>query len=193
MSDRVVYGDFERMSLRDKRIIVIEGDIEEEMTQQVIEDMKILISENSDPIEIIISSDGGDVADGIAISDAIGAAVSKGIKVIGRVYGHAMSMAFLVLQECSERIASPRAWLMAHGCRTSGFREDDIKDSEAELKFMKGMRDQHASLIARRNTSTEARFHKPKYWLDVLESKTPQFWNAKEALVKGVIDKIEEG
>ena len=180
----------ERRKLRENRIIFLSGDIEQGISECVIEDFLILLAEDSkEPITLIIFSEGGEVGAGYAIIRVIEGAQRKGIKVIGSVYGRAMSMAFLILQCCDERKMGKYCKLMCHGVTSIAI--GDIKNVEAEQKLMKMFQQEMAELLAKRCTSINDDHKEPGYWYAILEDNTPQFYNYKDALEEGLIDIVE--
>jgi len=178
----------ERTLLRQQRIVVLADFIDSATAQTTIEDIHLMIAQNQAPIKITLSSNGGAAEAGLAIIDAIRYVQSKGVFVVGVVLGHAMSMAFLILQACDKRDMYKGGWLMAHGLTSIAW--GDIKDTEAELVLLHGLRDQFARLIAERNTSENSIFKSPEHWVEILERKTPKFLSAKEALEIGVVDEV---
>ena len=179
----------ERTLLRKQRKILLIDFIGSGAAEDCVQDFQIIAADGHEPITLLIGSEGGEVDSGLTIFGAIKDAQAKKIKVIGKVFGTAMSMAFLILQMCDERIIVSSGWLMMHGVSSASC--GDIKDTEAELSLLKGLRDQFAKMIASRNTSNEQLYHDEKYWIAVLESKTPKFVTAQESLDYGLIDRIE--
>ena len=99
--------------LRDVYII---GDIEKDTARVVIEKLRELANESSNPITIYINSAGGNVTDGLAIHDTIRYLVAKGVEITIVVQGMAYSMGSVVLQAAStgRRLAFPHSWIMIH-------------------------------------------------------------------------------
>jgi len=81
------------------------------MSTKFLKNLSILESMGSSPINIILSTTGGNVWEGMAIYDAIKAAKSH---ITIRVYGVAMSMGSILLQAANERVLSPHAIVMFH-------------------------------------------------------------------------------
>jgi ATP-dependent Clp protease protease subunit len=179
--------EYERRRLRKNRIILLQGEIESGTARGFNEDIHMLLTEESEePVNIIISSPGGDVFAGLSIIRAIRLAQSHGIKVIGKVSGHACSMAFFILQCCDERIMGKLDILMAHGL-TTGFM-GDMKNLDAETKLLTYWHHELASLIASRCVGECA---EPGWWFEILYDNTPQWYTAEESLEMGIIDKVD--
>ena len=181
--------DSERRQLRDRRIVLLSGCIDENTAGAFIQDFELLSSKSYEPITLIIVSNGGDVSSGLACIRAIKKAQSKGIKVIGQVHGHSMSMAFLILQCCDIRIMGKLCTLMAHGVTT--FTVGDMRNVEAERKLLKYWQKELANLLAKRCTAKGTEYATPEFWHKILEDATPQFYSSEECLKMGLIDKVE--
>lgn len=179
----------ERHLLRKQRKITLMGEIAEGLAEFFIQDIEILSYQNKEPVDIIISSCGGDVFAGATIIQAMRRAQSDGIRITGNVHGHAQSMAFFILQCCDERKMGKYCSLMCHGATT--FAVGDLKNMEAEQKIMKKFQRDFSQLIANRNTSKLQEYHEPGYWFAILEENTPQYYDAEEALEMGLIDGVK--
>jgi ATP-dependent protease ClpP protease subunit len=178
----------ERELLRDLRIICLTGDIDDVTATEFIQDMTLLTSKSKKPITIIFASNGGEVDSGLACVRAIKGAQSKKIKVIGTVYGHCMSMAFLVLQCCDTRIMGTGDILMAHGI--TAFRFGDIRNHKAETKLLEFWQKYFAHVVASR--CKDKKKFCTDYWITALADQMPQYFTSKECLDMGLIDDIEE-
>ena len=80
----------------------------------------IELSQNSDTIDILINSPGGQVIPGEMFVDAIELVKAQGVKVRCTTGVMAASMAFMIFSHCSERYAAPSALLMYHPARVAG-------------------------------------------------------------------------
>lgn len=182
--------DLERRLLRDVGTIVLNGQVDSVMAKQAIVDIMLLVKvKKVEEITIILNSPGGEIEFGMGIIDAIRFAQINNVKIVGKVYGHAMSMMLDVLQACDWRTAGEGSWLMAHG--GIGASIGDLRDSKARVQLAEGEKDYAARLYAWRNTSSEDKYHEQSYWEDMFESATPNFYSAREGLEMGLIDEIE--
>jgi ATP-dependent protease ClpP protease subunit len=183
----VDYSAPERELLRDLRIVCLTDDIDCCNATAFIQDMILLTSKSTEPITIIIASNGGDVDAGLTCVRAIKEAQSKNIKVIGKVYGHCMSMAFCVLQCCDERIMGVGDILMAHGI--TSLRHGDSRSFDAETKLLKFYQRYFSNIVA--NRCINKKLNGTEYWLKILEDQVPQYFTSKDSLDLGLIDKVE--
>jgi ATP-dependent protease ClpP protease subunit len=181
--------DPERQLLRKRRVITLLDSIDQAAAKRVCEDLRILESQNHDPIELVISTNGGGVLSMFAIMDMIAYVQKRGILVTGRVIGRAMSAGFNILQKCDRRVMSPHSYLMAHGAW--GFSIGDIKDKQATLNWEKDIRDRMAHLVAERNTGADSKYHNPEFWRDLFTEDTPVFLSVDQAIEWGVVDEVE--
>jgi len=180
--------EFERRTLRDNRVVLLTGEIDAGTAHEFIEDIHVLLHEESrDPITIIIASPGGDAFSGFAMVRAIKLAQKCGIRVIGEVHGYACSMAFFLLQTCDERIMGKLDILMAHGI-TTGF-TGDMRNIEAETKLLTYWHTEWANLVAKRciGEHTESGF-----WFEVFRDNTPQWYTSDECVEMGLVDKVDD-
>ena len=183
---------YERQVLRNNRIITLKYEVESSEALDIMEDLAIitLSPDKEMPITFLISSPGGNAFEGIAIIHAMREAQREGFKIIGRVYGQSMSMAFFILQCCDERIMGQYDHLMCHGATTGFF--GDLKNIDAEQKMMKKFQEDFANLIAARSTAPEgSEYRNPSYWANELLDNTPKYYDCDEALEMGLIDEVE--
>lgn len=183
-TDAIFTIDTERLLLRKQRKVIISGEIDSCVSHEFITDMTILVNESNDPITVIISSEGGNAEYGNACIHAIRDAQKQGVKVVGSVYGQAMSMAFFILQVCDERIMGELDTIMAHGLTATSV--GDMRNRESEDKLFKFYQEEYAKLVA-------SRCHKYNvgWWRKLLTDNTPKFFSSKESLKLGLVDKIE--
>jgi ATP-dependent protease ClpP protease subunit len=186
--------EIERRLLRDRRTIVLTGEVDATMARAAVEDLTILAETpniDSVPITIIMNSPGGHVEYGIAIIEAIRHCQRHDVKVVGVVMGHAMSMMSYILQACDKRICGRFSWLMVHGFSGSEFGADK-QNHKAQGDLLEGLTTQAAELYTAANTSKgHKECHDQEHWEKILDSNLPQFYSAVQALDIGLIDEIE--
>ena len=183
----VIIEEDERKLLRESNMVLICGEIEDCSAQDFIEDIYLIMNKNSEPITILIASDGGNVEQGLACIRAIRKAQEKGIKVIGSVHGAAMSMAFFILQACDVRKMGQLDILMAHGI--TSFTHGDLRNIEAEQKLMKFWQAKIASMLASRCKND---YSKLEFWTAILSDNKPNYYTSTEALEMGLIDEVAQ-
>ena len=183
-----VTTEYERRTLRKNRTIVVSGDIDSGTAHEFLEDIHVLLHEESkDPITIVIASPGGEAFSGFAMVRAVRLAQKSGIKIIGSVHGYACSMAFFLLQSCDERVMGKLDVLMAHGI-TTGF-TGDMKNIESETKLLTYWHREWADLVANRCVGE---YTEPGFWFEVFRDNTPQWYTAEECIEMGVVDKVDD-
>ena len=175
----------ERQLLRNQRVIMLADQIDEVAAFDFVQDA-ILLSGETEPVRIIIASNGGNIEDGLAIMRAIRELQRKGIKVIGEVHGRAMSAAFLILQCCDERTMGKPDVLMAHGLTT--FAIGDMRNLDAESKLLKHWQKYFAEMLTNR---CKGEYAKQEFWMEIMEDNTPRFYSSEESLNMGLCDRIE--
>jgi ATP-dependent Clp protease protease subunit len=93
------------------RTLSLIGEITQDSAEDIIKGLHILGNLNSDPITIILNSEGGDVNQGLAIMDMIR---RQSAHITIDVYGEACSMASIILQAADTRRMAPTSRLMVH-------------------------------------------------------------------------------
>lgn len=133
-------------------------------------------------IEIVFSSPGGDIIDGMALFDYIQFLRGSGHKIITKSLGYAASMAGILLQAGDVRIMSSESYLLIHEAQFGAI--GTFGEVEDTVEFIKKIQDRILSIFATRSTLTKAqiraRWHRKNWWL-----------SSDEALKLGFIDFIE--
>ena len=172
-----VYDIYSRL-LKD-RIIILSGEIDDNLSNIVVAELLYLDSLNHDPINLYINCPGGSITSGIAIYDTMNFIKSKVSTVC---IGMAASMAafFLSCSEKSMRYALPNSEVMIHqplGGAQGQATEIKIA-AERILKLKKKL-----NKILSENTNQD---------ISKIENDTERdyFLSADEALEYGLIDEI---
>lgn len=152
-----------------KRRVYLEGEIDDQSAMKVIKGLSILSRmSDTDPIQIVINSEGGETVQGFAIMNYIKSLPNE---TFGTVIGRCCSAAVLVLQGCTNRQAMEDSVIMIHrGTR------NDIFDRRLDERADK--------IIAERMGWTHSR-------LDKFQSYDRWLF-AEEALEINLIDSILE-
>lgn len=94
-----------------KRLARLDNGLSEADAEKIITTLLFLASQSGEKIYLIINSGGGSYVGGMRLYDAIKIIPNK---IIGIVIGDAFSVAALVLQACSRRLASAHSRLLVH-------------------------------------------------------------------------------
>lgn len=159
-----------------------ESGTDAKMAERLVKNLRVLDSQNAEPITIIMNNIGGYEYHGYAIYDAIVACRSK---VTIEVLGHAMSMGSVILQAADERVMHPRARMMIH-YGTWGYNghaktaqkwaeEGKFQDQQMEQIYMSRM-------LAKDPTFSLAKLKR------MCDHDT--FFSAREAVELGLADKV---
>ena len=167
------------------RLIALSGDIEEDVAVEVIKNIRLLDHVNSETIPILINSGGGEVAQGMAIYDAIRECNSK---VITHVVGPTASMASIIFQAGDERIISSNATLMIH-VGSDEYDEDHALNIERWIKENKRIGKIADNILFQRIREKKPRF-KFEAFKDLLVFDT--IYTAKQAVDMGLADQIAD-
>lgn len=160
----------------DRRLLFLTDSIGQPEAQALLIDIMYLAGRSKEPIRLIMSSPGGDVYEGLLIYNAIRDVQAAGTPVVIEIFGLCASMATVVLQAASKRIAHRGSRFLLHEVSEFKFFSDETvteKQDEAEelarinrtlieiLADRSGKRPEEiGSLIKRRN-----------YWLSAIEAR----------------------
>lgn len=135
----------------------------------------------SQPIEIIFTSPGGSVVDGLALFDHIKYLQSKGTDINTVALGMAASMAGILLQAGTKRIIGKEAWLMIH--EVSFGAGGKIGEVEDTTEWVKAVQRRVLAIFAERSNLTvkqlDARWKRKDWWID-----------SDEAMKLGLVDEV---
>lgn len=168
--------DIEQILLRYRQLFlfdVINSESAKKITQQLI----VLNKIRTAPIALYINSPGGYLTDGFAIIDAI-----KGLNspVVTFITGHACSMAGLISVAGAQRVMSKTATWMAHDIHS--YKCDYATKIIDSVEFLKEEQKQVFDFLSKHTKLSKA---------DLEKARNGELWlNAKDALKKGVVDKI---
>ena len=172
-----VYDIYSR--LLKERIIIINGEINNELANSVVAQLLYLDSLNNDDISIYINSNGGSISDGMAIYDTMNF-VKSDVSTIGM--GMCASMgAFLLSSGCiNKRYILPNCEVMIH--QPLGGAQGQATEIKIAAEHILKIKEKINKILAK-NTNKD---------LKIIEKDTERdnFMNAKEAYDYGIIDKI---
>jgi ATP-dependent Clp protease, protease subunit len=174
------YDIYSRL-LRD-RVILLEGEVHDQMANLVVAQLLYLESENPEKdISIYINSPGGSVTAGMAIYDTL-QFVSPDVSTI--VMGQACSMGSLLAQAGSpgKRFMLPNARTMAH--QPSGGAKGMASDMQIQVEEILKMKKMLTNIYVKHNSAgkTYDEFEK------IMDRDT--FMSAEETVAFGLADKI---
>ena len=161
------------------RIIFINGEIDDNLSNLVVAELLYLDSISHDDISLYINSPGGSVTSGLAIYDTINI-IKSDINTI--CYGICASMAAVLLSSGTKgkRYILPNSDIMIH--QVLGKTEGQASDIKITTDRILNLRDR-LNIILSKNTNKS---------IKTIEKDTDRdnYLNAKEALEYGLIDKI---
>ena len=174
-----VYDIYSRL-LKD-RIIIINGEINNELANSVVAQLLFLDSQSNDDISVYINSPGGNVTDGMAIYDTMNF-IKSDVTTIG--IGLCASMGAFLLSSGTKgkRYALPNCEIMIHqplgGAQGQA---TEIKIAAEHILKTKGKLNHILSINTGKN-------------VEIIEKDTDRdnFLSSEEALNYGLIDKIIE-
>jgi len=164
------------------RVILLEGEVHDQMANLIVAQLLYLESEDSDSdISMYINSPGGSVTAGMAIYDTM-QFVKPDITTI--VMGQACSMGSLLAQAgaTGKRLMLPHARHMIH--QPSGGARGQATDMEIQVKEILAMKRSLTDIYVRHNSVGKT------YEQLSSDMERDYFMNATEALAYGLVDKI---
>ncbi len=174
-----VYDIYSRL-LKD-RIIIINGEIDNNLANSVVAQLLYLDSLNNEDISVYINSPGGSVTDGMAIYDTMNY-INSDISTIG--IGICASMAAFLLSsgKKGKRLILPNSEVMIH--QPLGGAEGQATEIKIAAEHILKTKDKLNKILAS-NTDKN---------LEEIEKDTDRdnFMSAEEALRYGIIDEIIE-
>lgn len=171
------------LALLAKNIVLVEGEVNEEMLERIRQSLIILEARESPEIEVRITSDGGKTMVGLQICDLLHNYPGK---KTGVVYSCARSAGAIILQACDDRVCLPHSVVLIHHVLVEQISLDTLQNKRAMQKLQQLMlADQKAvyTLLVNRTGRTTA---------DVRAAcRKDADMTAREALAFGLIDRIK--
>lgn len=164
------------------RVILLEGEVHDQMANLIVAQLLYLESEDSETdISIYINSPGGSVTAGMAIYDTL-QFIKPDITTI--VMGQACSMGSLLAQAGSpgKRLMLPHARHMIH--QPSGGARGQATDMEIQVREILAMKRSLTEIYVRHNSVGKT------YEQLSSDMERDYFMNAEEALAYGLVDKV---
>ena len=174
------YDIYSRL-LRD-RVILLEGEVHDQMANLIVAQLLFLESENPDKdINLYINSPGGSVTAGMAIYDTM-QFIKPDVSTI--VMGQACSMGSLLAQAGAEgkRMILPHARHMIH--QPSGGARGQATDMEIQVKEILAMKKSLTEIYVKHNTKNRT------YMQLQHDMERDFFMSAQEAVDYGLADKV---
>ncbi len=134
-------------------------------------------------IEIVFTSPGGEVIQGLALFDHIRLLSREGHRMTTTALGWAASMAGILLQAGDVRVMAKESWLMIH--EVSFGASGKIGEVEDEVAFVKRIQDRVLDIFASRSGGKCS-----KRYLDAHWRRKDWYLSSDEALELGLVDEI---
>ena len=174
-----VYDIYSRL-LKD-RIIIINGEIDNNLANSVVAQLLYLDSLNNEDISIYINSPGGSVTDGMAIYDTMNY-ISSDVSTIGMGICASMAAFLLSSGKKGKRYLLPNSEVMIH--QPLGGVKGQATEIKIAAEHILKTKDKLNKILSK-NTGKD---------LDIIEKDTDRdnFMDANTALEYGIIDEIIE-
>lgn len=161
------------------RIVLVTGDVDQDMAQETVSKLMVLDARSHDPIKVIITSPGGHVDSGFAIYDMM-RFIASPVIAIGAGWVASIAVPILLGAEKENRYSLPNTRFLLH--QPSGGAGGQAADIRIEAQEILKIRKRINVLISQETGQEENK---------VARDSDRNFWmNAKEALEYGLISKI---
>ncbi len=121
----------------------------------------------SQPLIVLLSTNGGDVDAGLTIYDTIKGVREQGRQVYTVAIGHCFSMGVVVLQAGSLRLITPNTYLMIH--EISSWNWGKLSEQGDTIKYLSELQNRIFKILAERSTLTTVslrrRCHRRNWWI----------------------------
>nr|4JCQ_A Chain A, ATP-dependent Clp protease proteolytic subunit [Listeria monocytogenes EGD-e]4JCQ_B Chain B, ATP-dependent Clp protease proteolytic subunit [Listeria monocytogenes EGD-e]4JCQ_C Chain C, ATP-dependent Clp protease proteolytic subunit [Listeria monocytogenes EGD-e]4JCQ_D Chain D, ATP-dependent Clp protease proteolytic subunit [Listeria monocytogenes EGD-e]4JCQ_E Chain E, ATP-dependent Clp protease proteolytic subunit [Listeria monocytogenes EGD-e]4JCQ_F Chain F, ATP-dependent Clp pro len=157
--------------LIDTRTVLIYGEINQELAEDVSKQLLLLESISNDPITIFINSQGGHVEAGDTIHDMI-KFIKPTVKVVGTGWVASAGITIYLAAEKENRFSLPNTRYMIH--QPAGGVQGQSTEIEIEAKEIIRMRERINRLIAEATGQSYEQISKDtdrNFWLSVNEAK----------------------
>ena len=161
------------------RIVMVTGEVNQELAEEVISKLLVLDAQSHDPIKVIISSPGGHVDSGYAIYDMM-RFVASPVIAIGAGWVASIAVPILLGAAKDKRFSLPNTRFLLH--QPSGGAGGQAADIRIEAQEILKIRKRINGLISEETGQPEEK---------VARDSDRNFWmNAAEALEYGLVCKI---
>ncbi len=165
--------------LLQSRIVMIAGEVDQEMAADVVSRLLVLDAKSNEPIKVIISSPGGHVDSGYAIHDVM-RFIASPVIALGVGWVASIAVPILLGAEKTKRLSLPNTRFLLH--QPSGGAGGQAADIRIEAQEILKIRKRINALISGETGQTEEK---------VARDSDRNFWmSADEALEYGLIHKI---
>ena len=158
------------LDLTDANVTFLTSEVNSESVNNVLNDFQRFNDLNDDPIYLVLDSPGGNVVDGSRI---ISAEQTSKNRIIAIDTGLCASMCFMILEHATERLAVPRAILMAHPASIGMIVQGELDKAVSRLSFFKRFVDKMDYYIAARAGVSYESFKlksNNEFWMDSFDA-----------------------
>jgi len=160
----------------DRRLLFLTEEIGQPEAQALLIDIMYLAGRSKEPIRLIMSSPGGGVYEGLLIYNAIRDVQAAGTPVVIEIFGFCASMATVVLQAASKRIAHRGSRFCLHEVSEfKVFSEETATEKADEAEELARMNQMLIEILADRTGKTVEEIgsliKRRNFWLSAADAK----------------------
>jgi ATP-dependent Clp protease protease subunit len=161
------------------RTVMLMGQVDQELAQRVISELMVLEADSNDPIQMIITSQGGHVDSGFAIHDVM-RFIQSPIKAIGAGWVASIAVPILFGAKKENRLALPNTRFLLH--QPSGGVGGALQDIRIEAQELLKIREKLNKLISEETGQPVERIQR---------DSDRNFWmSAEDAQEYGIISRV---
>lgn len=160
------------------RRIYFHEDVDEVSVSNVIVGLQLLASFSNDPIDLFISSYGGNLDDAFAAYDII-TTLPCDVRTIA--VGKCMSAAPLILLAGTERYTTRHTTFMMHDATLGGMDGSTVQQTEASMQAAVDSLNMYAALLAKRTLLNK------RHWKKLFQAPKDTYFPASEAVDWGLV------
>lgn len=162
-----------------ERIIYLDSEINDSVSIAIIKQIRYLSLESDEPINLIISSPGGDVDYGLAIIDVI---KSCGCEVNAIAVGRVASMAALIFAMCKKRKMYEHSTILIHNPFLLSGAQGTVENVKQQAEHLIDIQNLQADMLSKACKQSKEKM------LEICNKD--QFMSSAEALELGLCDEI---
>ena len=170
---------------RCRRTITLSGPVCDTMAALLHDALLHCVYENSRPVNISLTSLGGDMNACLAMLDSMAWAQDRGLGLRCTVRGFAASAAVFLVAQCNWRMMSKRGYLLLHGMSSGGGMADQTERA-IQRRWTGHMNRQVVALLRERTRLDEESLK------GIMAADYARVYSGKEALEAGLVDELTD-
>lgn len=167
----------------ENRTVILSGEVTQESIIECINSLFTLYKKSKEPIELIVSTEGGDVIEALSLIDIIEFIKSRGVTITTIALGKVMSSGVYIFAAGTKgrRLSGKHTRFMMHGVSTETF--GTLIEMKNEIRETKKLQDFLANYLISSTKLT-------KKQLDKMAAKCDTYFGADQAIQWNIADDL---